>query len=521
MVRPPVLVVEPNGRTRSIIQTMLGRKGFRVVAAGSADEGLYRIASEPVLPELVVAEAKLEGSDGFALCHRLRRDSRTAQVPVILMSRSAGLQQEELATQAGADDFVAKPTFASDLVSLVQLRAGSAFGATEFRENTAELPLPVLLRALLAGVRSGRVELTEPEGRLCFRHGGVVEAWFGRTRGADALVPLLLLAEGEYRVSFSRTLVQGAFYLSLKELCSTVLPALRRWQQFIEGEPAVAARLVIDFLALRNALPEIPEGAYPVLRLFDGRRTVRQAVLDSTLPEDTSLAIIWRLFKSGVLVKPTTQARIIRPSTAGSKLFQGFGAKSAARAEELDYEPLQNLLLAEESRPARPASPLRSAVQAALGIIAVVGIAAGAGWVVSRGDSSRFFARRSLARQRTPPAEATGPPVVEEALELLGSGKPDRAVELLAPLADSQPRSSSWFLLGLAKFEAGDSEGARQALLEAVRLNPRNGGARMLLASVYLDENEAALASAELERYLELEPNGPYAAQARQLLSAH
>ena len=528
-MRPPVLVVEPNGRTRSIIQTMLGRKGFRVVAAGSADEGLSRIASEPMLPELVVAEARLEGSDGFALCNRLRKDRRTAQVPVILMSRSAGLRQEELATQAGADDFVAKPTFANDLVSLVQLRAGSSFGETEFRETTAELPLPVLLRALLAGVRSGRIEMTKPAGRLCFRHGGVVDASFGRTRDADALVPLLLLADGEYRVSFSRTLVQGVFYLSLKELCSSVLPAVRRWQQFIEGEPAVSARLVVDFLALRSGLTEIPQSAYRVLRLFDGRRTVRQAVLDSTLPEDTSLAVIWRLFKTGVLVKPTTQAAIARPSTPGSKLFLGIRAKSTAETLGLEYEPLQNVFLpAGVSRPPRPASVLRSALHAVFAIIAVVGIAAGAGWVVSRGEIPKFFARHTSLKASVPPVgalgsipEATHQSVVEQALEMLATRQPYRAVELLSPLTEPQPSSSYWFLLGVAKFEAGDSEGARRALSEALRLNPRNGLARMLLVTVYFNEGEATLASAELQRYLELEPNGPYAAQARQLLSAH
>ncbi|HXN41949.1 MAG TPA: tetratricopeptide repeat protein, partial [Myxococcaceae bacterium] len=82
------------------------------------------------------------------------------------------------------------------------------------------------------------------------------------------------------------------------------------------------------------------------------------------------------------------------------------------------------------------------------------------------------------------------------------------------------PSPAGWFLLGLAKFEAGDNEGARQAVVEALKLNPRHGRARMLLAAIYLNESQSALATAELERYLELEPRGPYAAQARLLLSS-
>ena len=527
----PVLVVEPNGKTRSIIQTVLGRKGFRVVAAGSADEGLRQIESEPVAPELVVAEAKLDGSDGFSLCSRLRADLRTAQVPIILMSSSSGAQQEEWATQAGADDFVAKPAFARDLLSLVQLRAGSSFGETNFRENTIDLPLPILLRALLAGVRSGRIELFDPSAQVTFRHGGVVDAYFGRTRGAEALVPMLLLGDGEYSVSFTRTLVKGSFYLSLKELHSTVLPALRRWQQFADGDSSIAPRLVVDFVALRNALSEIPESAYEVIRQFDGHRTIRQCILDCALAESTSLAVIWRLYKMGVLVRPTEQVRV--PRTGSSSFLETTGpAGSGDSGKTSQHENLQQLLMLDETPRIAPAtSPLRSAVQIGLAIVAVVGIAAGAGWVVSRGDTPKFLGRPSSAARGHPESgqsgsaqlastQSTPPAELQDAVGLLESGQKGEAVQLLTRVLQSNPSTGGWFLLGLAKFESGDTEGARQAVLETLKLNPRHGRARMLLAAIYLDEQEPTLASAELQRYLDLEPNGPYAAQARQLLAS-
>jgi CheY-like chemotaxis protein len=529
-----VLVVEPNRKTRSIIQTVLGREGFRVVATSTADEGLRQIDSESLPPELVVAEAKLDGADGFSLCSRLRADERTAQVPIILMSRASGVQQEELATQAGADDFVAKPTFARDLVSLVQLRAGSSFGETNFRENTAELPLPILLRALLAGVRSGRIELFDPAAQVMFRHGGVVECYFGRTRGAEALVPALLLGDGEYSVSFSRTLVRGSFYLSLKELYSTVLPAVRRWQRFADGA-SLSARLVVDFVAFRSSLSEIPESAHEVIRLFDGHRTVRQCVLECMLTESTALAVIWRLYKMGVLEKPTAQAAVPRATSRGrgSFLESKERAKSDEAGESSRYENLHQFLMLEETPRIGASSPFRSALQIGLAAVAIVGIAAGAGWVVSRGDVPRFLNHRpsgagaqseSAAKSGSPqlaPAQSTPRPDLQDAIGLLESGQKGEAVQLLTRAVQSAPTTGNWFLLGIAKFESGDTDGARQAALQVLQLNPRHGRARMLLAAIYLDQKQTALASAELQRYLEQEPNGPYAAQARQLLSSH
>src|SRR5260370_4449704 len=82
-----VLIVEPNSRTRSMIRGVLAREGFEVLAAANAEEGWGQMASARAGPAIVLAEAKLEGSDGFPFCNRLRSNPRTAQRPVILTSR--------------------------------------------------------------------------------------------------------------------------------------------------------------------------------------------------------------------------------------------------------------------------------------------------------------------------------------------------------------------------------------------------------------------------------------------------
>ena len=189
------------------------------------------------------------------------------------------------------------------------------------------------------------------------------------------------------------------------------------------------------------------------------------------------------------------------------------------------HENLHQLLMLDETPRIAPASsPLRSAVQIGLAIVAVVGIAAGAGWVVSRGDAPKFRGQPESGQSGSTQlvsAQPTPRPDLQDAVGLLESGQKGEAVQLLTRVLQSNPSTGAWFLLGLAKFESGDTEGARQAALETLKLNPRHGRARMLLAAIYLDEMEPALASAELQRYLELEPNGPYAAQARQLLASH
>jgi len=500
-----VLIVEPNSRTRSVIRGVLAREGFEVLVATNAEEGWGQMASARAVPAIVLAEAKLEGSDGFAFCNRLRSDPRTAQVPIILMSRGSGEENEDLATQSGADDFVCKPAFAKDLVSLVQLRAGLPSQETRFRETTQKLPLATLLRAVLSGVRSGRIELDQGAGQITFRHGGVVDAYFGRSRGADALLPLLLLTEGGYTVTFSRTLVKGQFFAGLQELYGTVLPTVSKWLE-ADDRLSLGESLVVDFVSLRRALPELPEAAHQVIRLFDGHRTVRDSVLASPLSEANTLATIERLFQMGVLV---SRAAVKTHEGAAAKLPAETRPSSQVRAAE-EYQNVHQLLVSEDAAPEAKAPPsfLRSALQIGAAVVGVVAVAAGAGWVVSLGAGSK-------GTSPVDPGRDFG-----EGVALIESGKTLEAVKVLSVNAQSNPSPAGWFLLGLAKFEAGDNEGARQAVVEALKLNPRHGRARMLLAAIYLNASQPALATAELKRYLELEPQGPYAVQARLLLSS-
>ena len=343
----------------------------------------------------------------------------------------------------------------------------------------------------------------------------MVDAYFGRSRGADALLPLLLLTEGGYTVTFSRTLVKGQFFAGLQELYGTVLPTVSRW---LEAGDALSLgeTLVVDFVSLRQALPEIPEAAHQVIRLFDGQRTVRDCVLASSLSEANTLASIERLFRMGVLV-----SRGSEKSHAGAAAKPAAETRPPSQARAVEhYQNVHQLLVSEEAAPEAKAPPsfLRSALQIGAAVVGVVGVAAGAGWVVSRGESGRL--------QRASIADSKGTSPVEpgrdfgEGVALFENGNTLEAVKVLSLNAQSSPSPAGWFLLGLAKFEAGDNEGARQAVVEALKLNPRHGRARMLLAAIYLNESQSALATAELERYLELEPRGPYAAQARLLLSS-
>ncbi|NOK17037.1 response regulator [Corallococcus carmarthensis] len=303
---------------RPAVAEALVREGFESVHVSGALAALARLGleagvsrpdaepalpgSRPALPRLVIIDADLPDGDGFSLCGALRADPKTAHLPVLLVARHPEEFHRDLAAGVGADEYLVEPVDARDVAVLARLKAGRRGEEDVYDAHTGTLPLVELVRALLSGVRSGRVVLSEDTGAFVFRHGQVVDATFHGERGSLAFRRLLCFGSGEYTVTFGPELHRGTFTMDRPFLCDQMVPGLERFEQLrVKGLP-LAARLTVDFNRLARELPSLPEDVEQVVRLFDGRRTVRAMLLECRFPEALAYEAATRLFMLGVLV---------------------------------------------------------------------------------------------------------------------------------------------------------------------------------------------------------------------------
>jgi DNA-binding response OmpR family regulator/Flp pilus assembly protein TadD len=296
-----VLLVEPDAGARSLLQFGLLREGFQVAAVPSAEDAERHLAEGLVLPGVVVAEVGLEGADGISLCQRLRAHPRLRDIPVLLLAAHPSAGDLERAGRAGADDYLPKPLFLSDLATLVRLRAGHAARDATLDSHTDVLSLSAALRALLAGSSSGRLFL-ESQGQLLFRRGEVVSVRFEGVEGERGLTRMLALGRGAYRIHLGPVLARGELSIGVRELCGRLGSELAVWERLVAVSVPLDALLQPDFETLRAALPGLPREAETLLRLFDGTRTLRDVILASPLPEVPSLRAASRLYATGVLL---------------------------------------------------------------------------------------------------------------------------------------------------------------------------------------------------------------------------
>ena len=124
MERKTVLLIEDNARDRELYGSVLWYNGFDVLLADNAREGL-RLATERV-PDLILLDLVLPDQSGLELCALLKKDSRSAPVPVIAVSGHPAGDYWAAAERAGCCDYVEKPTSPLALLRLVEERIGRA-----------------------------------------------------------------------------------------------------------------------------------------------------------------------------------------------------------------------------------------------------------------------------------------------------------------------------------------------------------------------------------------------------------
>jgi DNA-binding response OmpR family regulator len=120
-----VLVVDDETDILALVATRLRQDGHRVITTESGDRAL-EIAREE-LPDLLVLDVRIPGTDGYAVTREIRADSRTEGIPILLLSASVGEEEVQEGLDAGANGYLRKPFQAEELRARVrELLAGDS-----------------------------------------------------------------------------------------------------------------------------------------------------------------------------------------------------------------------------------------------------------------------------------------------------------------------------------------------------------------------------------------------------------
>lgn len=128
-----ILIVEDELDMADMVGFNLQRAGYEVSKAHDGVEATE--AAKRECPDLIVLDIMLPQRDGYAVMKELRRDTRTAAIPVIMLTARSQTLDRIQGLEAGADDYLVKPFSPKELVLRIQAilkRVDAAPGAVDF-----------------------------------------------------------------------------------------------------------------------------------------------------------------------------------------------------------------------------------------------------------------------------------------------------------------------------------------------------------------------------------------------------
>jgi CheY-like chemotaxis protein len=190
-----ILAIDDHPETLDIVVLTLKRFGYQVISSLSPVKGIQLAQDEQ--PDLILLDVNMPDMDGLEVCRRLRAHPQLTQVPIIMFTAEDEPYQKLAGFDAGADDYLTKPTDPDEMIARIEGILGSVESAEP--ENKPVEP-PPQEKTIVMPSRDEKVSAAPPT------KGGLV-AILGARGGAGATITAINLAASIARIGYPTTLV--------------------------------------------------------------------------------------------------------------------------------------------------------------------------------------------------------------------------------------------------------------------------------------------------------------------------
>jgi class 3 adenylate cyclase/CheY-like chemotaxis protein len=157
-----VLVVDDEEHNRTLLRDPLEARGYEIAEAENGMMALEKIAAR--LPDVILLDVMMPQMDGFEVCRRLKTDSKTAHIPILMVTALSERKERLMGIAAGANDFLNKPVDIQD----VALRVGNAVYTKHLhdqlqieQERSDQLLLNILPKPIAERMKQGETNIAE------------------------------------------------------------------------------------------------------------------------------------------------------------------------------------------------------------------------------------------------------------------------------------------------------------------------------------------------------------------------
>src|ERR1017187_1538723 len=157
-----VLIVDDEEQNRMLLRDPLEARGYEIAEAENGMEALEKIAARP--PDVILLDVMMPKMDGFEVCRRLKTDSKTAHIPILMVTALSERKERLMGVAVGANDFLNKPVDIQD----VTLRVGNAVYTKQLhdqlqveQEKSEQLLLNILPKPIAERMKKGETNIAD------------------------------------------------------------------------------------------------------------------------------------------------------------------------------------------------------------------------------------------------------------------------------------------------------------------------------------------------------------------------
>jgi two-component system phosphate regulon response regulator PhoB/two-component system alkaline phosphatase synthesis response regulator PhoP len=156
-----IAIVDDEDDIRELVSVNLKKAGFKTKEYSDADSLIKSLSKS--LPDLIILDIMMPGTDGIEAVKILKRDDRHSMIPVILLTAKSDEPEKVVGLEIGADDYVTKPFSPRELAARVK----AVLRRKEKTQETAEVveigPVTIDMDKHEVAVKGKKVELTATE----------------------------------------------------------------------------------------------------------------------------------------------------------------------------------------------------------------------------------------------------------------------------------------------------------------------------------------------------------------------
>jgi two-component system alkaline phosphatase synthesis response regulator PhoP len=159
-----ILIVDDEKDIIKMLDYNLKKEGYKVMSASNGEDAIK--LAEVQHPDLIVLDLMLPGIDGLDVCRILKKESKTQDIPIIMLTAKTQETDKVVGLELGADDYVTKPFSPRELVARIKAVIRRAKAKEKLPEILKIGELTVDFAKIAVYVKDKAAELTSKEFEL-------------------------------------------------------------------------------------------------------------------------------------------------------------------------------------------------------------------------------------------------------------------------------------------------------------------------------------------------------------------